>query len=218
MIELKNVNKSFGSKKVINNLDLVIPDGQILAIVGPSGGGKTTLLRTLAGLETADSGTFLLDGSPFDPTSSKQQEQVVGVVFQDFQLFPHLSVMDNITIGPRLVLKQDKETYTDKANHLAKLLDIEELLNNYPYQLSGGQKQRLAIARAMAMNPKVLAYDEPTSALDPALRQQVASLILELKADGVTQIVVTHDLDFAEEIGDKVLKVEPINKNDIRRS
>ena len=210
MIELKNVNKSFGSKKVINNLDLVIPDGQILAIVGPSGGGKTTLLRTLAGLETADSGTFLLDGSPFDPTSSKQQEQVVGVVFQDFQLFPHLSVMDNITIGPRLVLKQDKETYTDKANHLAKLLDIEELLNNYPYQLSGGQKQRLAIARAIAMNPKVLAYDEPTSALDPALRQQVASLILELKADGVTQIVVTHDLDFAEEIGDKVLKVEPI--------
>ena len=210
MIELKNVNKSFGSKKVINNLDLVIPDGQILAIVGPSGGGKTTLLRTLAGLETADSGTFLLDGNPFDPTSSKQQEQVVGVVFQDFQLFPHLSVMDNITIGPRLVLKQDKETYTDKANHLAKLLDIEELLNNYPYQLSGGQKQRLAIARAMAMNPKVLAYDEPTSALDPALRQQVASLILELKADGVTQIVVTHDLDFAEEIGDKVLKVEPI--------
>ena len=210
MIELKNVNKSFGSKKVINNLGLVIPDGQILAIVGPSGGGKTTLSRTLAGLETADSGTFLLDGSPFDPTSSKQQEQVVGVVFQDFQLFPHLSVMDNITIGPRLVLKQDKETYTDKANHLAKLLDIEELLNNYPYQLSGGQKQRLAIARAMAMNPKVLAYDEPTSALDPALRQQVASLILELKADGVTQIVVTHDLDFAEEIGDKVLKVEPI--------
>ena len=195
---------------MINNLDLVIPDGQILAIVGPSGGGKTTLLRTLAGLETADSGMFLLDGSPFDPTSSKQQEQVVGVVFQDFQLFPHLSVMDNITIGPRLVLKQDKETYTDKANHLAKLLDIEELLNNYPYQLSGGQKQRLAIARAMAMNPKVLAYDEPTSALDPALRQQVASLILELKADGVTQIVVTHDLDFAEEIGDKVLKVEPI--------
>lgn len=210
MIELKKVNKSFGNKKVIDNLDLVIPDGQILAIVGPSGGGKTTLLRTLAGLETSDSGTFLLDGKPFDPTSSKEQEQVVGVVFQDFQLFPHLSVLDNITIGPRLVLKQDKETYTNKARHLANLLGIEELLDNYPYQLSGGQKQRLAIARAMAMNPKVLAYDEPTSALDPALRQQVASLILELKADGVTQIVVTHDLVFAEEIGDQLLKVEPI--------
>lgn len=210
MIELKKVNKSFGNKKVIDNLDLVIPDGQILAIVGPSGGGKTTLLRTLAGLETSDSGTFLLDGKPFDPTSSKEQEQVVGVVFQDFQLFPHLSVLDNITIGPRLVLKQDKETYTNKAKHLASLLGIEELLDNYPYQLSGGQKQRLAIARAMAMNPKVLAYDEPTSALDPALRQQVASLILELKEDGVTQIVVTHDLVFAEEIGDQLLKVEPI--------
>ncbi|MBM7712521.1 amino acid ABC transporter ATP-binding protein [Enterococcus xiangfangensis] len=210
MIELKKVNKSFGNKKVIDNLDLVIPEGQILAIVGPSGGGKTTLLRTLAGLETADSGTFLLDGKPFDPTSSKEQEQVVGVVFQDFQLFPHLSVLDNITIGPRLVLKEDKATYTSKAEHLAKMLGIEELLNNFPYQLSGGQKQRLAIARAMAMNPKVLAYDEPTSALDPALRQQVANLILELKADGVTQIVVTHDLVFAEEIGDQLLKVEPI--------
>lgn len=210
MIELKKVNKSFGTKKVINNLDLVIPDGQILAIVGPSGGGKTTLLRTLAGLETADSGTFLLDGQPFDPSGAKNKEQVVGVVFQDFQLFPHLSVLDNITIGPRLVLKQDKETYLAKAKDLAGLLGIEELLTNYPYQLSGGQKQRLAIARAMAMNPKVLAYDEPTSALDPALRQQVENLILGLKADGVTQIVVTHDLVFAEAIGDNVLKVEPI--------
>ncbi|MEG0373492.1 MAG: ATP-binding cassette domain-containing protein [Enterococcus sp.] len=210
MIELKKVNKSFGTKKVINNLDLVIPDGQILAIVGPSGGGKTTLLRTLAGLETADSGTFLLDGQPFDPSGEKNKEQVVGVVFQDFQLFPHLSVLDNITIGPRLVLKQDKETYLAKAKELAGLLGIVELLNNYPYQLSGGQKQRLAIARAMAMNPKVLAYDEPTSALDPALRQQVENLILGLKTDGVTQIVVTHDLVFAEAIGDKVLKVEPI--------
>ncbi len=104
------------------------------------------------------------------------------MVFQDFQLFPHLSVMDNITIGPRLVLKQDKETYTDKANHLAKLLDIEELLNNYPYQLSGGQEATFGDCRAMAMNPKVLAYDEPTSALDPALRQQVASLIFRIKS------------------------------------
>ncbi|MGM0215404.1 amino acid ABC transporter ATP-binding protein [Enterococcus sp. AZ109] len=211
MIELKNVNKSFGTKKVINNLDLIIPDGQILAIVGPSGGGKTTLLRTLAGLEKADSGTFLLDGEPFDPAADKHQEQVVGVVFQDFQLFPHLNVMDNITIGPRLVLKEEKDIYTKKAQNLASLLGIEELLNSYPFQLSGGQKQRLAIARAMAMGPKVLAYDEPTSALDPALRQQVESLILELKEDGVTQIVVTHDLVFAENIADKLLKVEPIS-------
>lgn len=210
MIELKNVNKSFGTKKVIDNLNLVIPDGEILAIVGPSGGGKTTLLRTLAGLEKADSGEFLLDGQPFDPTSTKEQEQVVGVVFQDFQLFPHLSVRDNITIAPRLVLKESKDVYNQKAERLAKLLGLSELLENYPYQLSGGQKQRLAIARAMAMDPKVLAYDEPTSALDPELRQQVEKLILDLKKDGVTQIVVTHDLTFAENIADKLLKVEPI--------
>ncbi|MGM0239015.1 amino acid ABC transporter ATP-binding protein [Enterococcus sp. AZ103] len=210
MIELKDINKSYGNKKVIDHLDLIIPDGQILAIVGPSGGGKTTLLRTLAGLETAESGTFLLDGQPFDPSDTKQ-DQVVGVVFQDFQLFPHLSVLDNITIGPRLVLKEDKETYLKKARNLASLLGIEELLDNYPFQLSGGQKQRLAIARAMAMDPKVLAYDEPTSALDPELRQQVEKLILDLKADGVTQIVVTHDLVFAENIADELLKVEPIS-------
>lgn len=210
MIELKNVNKSFGDKKVIDDLNLVIPDGEILAIVGPSGGGKTTLLRTLAGLETADSGEFLLDGKAFDPTSTKEQEQVVGVVFQDFQLFPHLSVRDNITIAPRLVLKESKDVYNQKAERLAKLLGLADLLNNYPYQLSGGQKQRLAIARAMAMDPKVLAYDEPTSALDPELRQQVEKLILDLKKDGVTQIVVTHDLTFAENIADKLLKVEPI--------
>lgn len=209
MLELKNINKVFGEKKVIQNLDLTIPDGTILAIVGPSGGGKTTLLRTLAGLETVDSGTFLLDGKAFDPTNTKEQEQVVGVVFQDFQLFPHLSVLENITLAPKMVLKESVQVAEEKAKRLAGQLDIESLLNQYPYQLSGGQKQRLAIARAMAMDPKVLAYDEPTSALDPALRQQVEQLILNLKAQGVTQIVVTHDLTFAETIADQLLKVEP---------
>lgn len=209
MLELKNINKAFGEKKVIQNLDLTIPDGTILAIVGPSGGGKTTLLRTLAGLETVDSGTFLLDGKVFDPTNTKEQEQVVGVVFQDFQLFPHLSVLENITLAPKMVLKESVQVAEEKAKKLAGQLDIESLLNQYPYQLSGGQKQRLAIARAMAMDPKVLAYDEPTSALDPALRQQVEQLILNLKAQGVTQIVVTHDLTFAETIADQLLKVEP---------
>ncbi|MDN6186425.1 MAG: ATP-binding cassette domain-containing protein, partial [Tetragenococcus koreensis] len=115
MLELKNISKSFGSKKIINSLDLTIPDGSILAIVGPSGGGKTTLLRTLAGLETVDSGDFLLDGEKFDPINSKQQEQVVGVVFQEFELFPHLSVFENIVLAPKLVLKEEKEVYTQKA-------------------------------------------------------------------------------------------------------
>ncbi|EMF0295272.1 amino acid ABC transporter ATP-binding protein [Enterococcus hirae] len=209
MIELKKVSKAFGEKKVINALDLVIPDGQTMAIVGPSGGGKTTLLRILAGLEKADSGEFYLDGVAFDPFELKTKEQVVGVVFQDFQLFPHLSIFDNITLAPKMVLKQSKETYTKKAQKLADSLGISDLLNNYPYQLSGGQKQRVAIARALAMNPRVLAYDEPTSALDPELRQQVENLIVSLKAEGVTQIIVTHDLVFAENVGDQLVKVIP---------
>lgn len=209
MLELKAINKSFGDKKVIDNLNLEIPDGSILAIVGHSGGGKTTLLRTLAGLETADSGTFLLNGQAFDPANTKNQEQVVGVVFQDFQLFPHLSVRDNITLAPKMVLKETTEVYNQKAQHLAEQLGIDSLLDQYPFQLSGGQKQRLAIARAMAMDPEVLAYDEPTSALDPELRQQVEQLILNLKTQGITQIVVTHDLVFAEHIADNILKVVP---------
>lgn len=209
MIELKKISKSFGDKQVIKDFDLVIPEGQTLAIGGPSGGGKTTMLRILAGLEKADSGEFYLDGTKFDPFELKTEEQVVGVVFQDFQLFPHLSIFDNITLAPKMVLKQSKEEYTKKVEELADSLGIRDLLGNYPYQLSGGQKQRVAIARALAMNPRVLAYDEPTSALDPELRQQVEKLILSLKEEGVTQIIVTHDLVFAENVGDQLIKVMP---------
>lgn len=209
MLQIKGLSKKFGKKQVIDQLDLDIPTGSILSVVGPSGGGKTTFLRILAGLEKADEGTFLLDGQAFSPDLLKEDEQVVGVVFQDFQLFPHLSVFDNITLAPKLVLKESKEKYTEKVKKLAEQLGISELLESYPYQLSGGQKQRVALARAMAMEPKVLAYDEPTSALDPALRQQVEELILGLKEEGVTQIVVTHDLAFAKNIADNLLEVVP---------
>lgn len=208
MLALKQVNKAFGSRQIIRNLDLSIEEGSILCIVGPSGGGKTTLLRILSGLETYDSGEFLLDGQPFNPSTSK--EQVVGVVFQDFQLFPHLSVMENITLAPKLALKQSAVESQQMAQNLAQRLGLSQLLDHYPYQLSGGQKQRVAIARAMAMNPKVLAYDEPTSALDPGLSQQVADLILEMKEAGMTQIVVTHDLEFAKRIADQLYQVTPV--------
>lgn len=210
MLQIKGLSKSFGNKQVIRQLDLDIPTGSILAVVGPSGGGKTTFLRILAGLEKADAGSFVLDGKEMTSEELKAEEQNVGVVFQDFQLFPHLSVFENITLAPKLVLKEDKALYTKKVADLAKTLGISELLDSYPFQLSGGQKQRVALARAMAMSPKILAYDEPTSALDPALRQQVEDMILSLKKEGVTQIVVTHDLTFAKNIADHLLEVSPI--------
>ena len=210
MLQIKGLSKAFGNKQVIRQLDLDIPTGSILAVVGPSGGGKTTFLRILAGLEKADAGSFVLDGKEMTSEELKAEEQNVGVVFQDFQLFPHLSVFENITLAPKLVLKEDKALYTKKVADLAKTLGISELLDSYPFQLSGGQKQRVALARAMAMSPKILAYDEPTSALDPALRQQVEDMILSLKKEGVTQIVVTHDLTFAKNIADHILEVSPI--------
>lgn len=210
MLEIKNLSKSFDGRKIIDQLNLSINDGEILSIVGPSGGGKTTLLRCLAGLETIDSGELLIDSKPFNPVEMDNADQIVGIVFQDFQLFPHLSVLDNVTLAPILALKQSKEASETEAMELLNKLGLNGKEHLFPYQLSGGQKQRVALARALAMKPKVLGYDEPTSALDPELRQQVEELIFGLKTQGMTQIIVTHDLTFAENIADNILRVEPV--------
>ena len=213
MLEVKNLKKSFGDRVILDNVNLTVKDDEILCIVGPSGAGKTTLLRCITGLDTPDSGEFLMDGEPFDPQGTGASDRVIGVVFQDFNLFPNLSVMENITLAPTMVLKQPKDEAVKKAQELLAELGLSTKGNLYPWQLSGGQKQRVAIARALAMKPKILCYDEPTSALDPNLRQDVANIILSLKKGGVTQLVVTHDLDFAEEIADDLLKVNPLDQS-----
>lgn len=210
MLELKNIKKYYGKRLILDDINLTVNDGEIVSIVGPSGGGKTTLLRCISGLESIDSGDILIDASPFDPYHNNTNESVIGVVFQEFQLFPHLSVLDNITLAPKLVLNRNKVQAEEEAQKLLDRLSLGNKGHLYPYQLSGGQKQRVAIARALAMNPKILCYDEPTSALDPALRQEVENLILSLKVDGMTQIIVTHDVPFAENIADKLLKVKPL--------
>ena len=211
MLEIKDLKKSFDGRQILNGVDLTVEDGEILSIVGPSGAGKTTLLRCITGLESADSGTFLIDGQPFDPQGTEESDAVIGVVFQDFNLFPHLSVLENITLAPTMVLKQSKDETNKKAAELLEELGLTGLGDHYPFQLSGGQKQRVAIARALAMNPRILCYDEPTSALDPNLRDEVANLLLSLKKEGMTQLVVTHDMDFAEKIADKILKVQTLD-------
>lgn len=208
MLELRNINKAFAGKQILTNFSLSIPEKQILAIVGPSGGGKTTLLRMLAGLETIDSGEIYYNGESL-AIDELEKRNLLGFVFQDFQLFPHLSVLDNLTLSPIKTMSMGKEVAEKKARGLLEQLGLAGHADAFPFSLSGGQKQRVALARAMMINPEIIGYDEPTSALDPELRLEVEKLILQNKERGMTQIVVTHDLQFAENIADQILKVDP---------
>lgn len=208
MLELKNISKRFGDKQILSDFSLVIPEKKILVIVGPSGGGKTTLLRMLAGLETIDSGEIIYNGQPL-ALDELEKRNLLGFVFQDFQLFPHLSVLDNLTLSPMKTMGVSKEDAEAKAHQLLERLGLEQHAAAYPFSLSGGQKQRVALARAMMIDPEIIGYDEPTSALDPELRLEVEKLILQNRDLGITQIVVTHDMQFAENIADVLLKVEP---------
>ena len=206
MLEVKNLSKEFNGYQILRDISFTLKDGEIMTIVGPSGAGKTTLLRIIAGLETKDSGEILIDGKPYD--SGK-----VGVVFQDYNLFPNLNVLQNITLAPTLVLKKSKTEAEQDARLLLKRLQMSGREQQYPYELSGGQKQRVAIARALAMKPRILCYDEPTSALDPNLRKEVEKMILSLKKSGLTQLIITHDLNFAENVADQMLKVRPLSED-----
>ena len=208
MLELKNISKQFGQKKIFDHFNLTVEDGKILSLVGPSGGGKTTLLRMLAGLEKIDSGEIIHNGEVV-PIDHLETLNLLGFVFQDFQLFPHLSVLDNLILSPVKTMGMTKETAKEKAVTLLQRLGLGEYADAYPYSLSGGQKQRVALARAMMIDPQIIGYDEPTSALDPELRQEVEKLILQNREAGMTQIVVTHDLKFAESISDHILKINP---------
>lgn len=205
MLEVKNLCKEFNNRPILKDISFTLKDGEIMTIVGPSGAGKTTLLRIIAGLENKDSGEILIDGKPYDSGQ-------VGVVFQEYNLFPNLNVLQNITLAPTLVLKESNEEAKQNARALLKQLQMADREQQYPYELSGGQKQRVAIARALAMKPKILCYDEPTSALDPNLREEVERMILSLKKSGLTQLIITHDLRFAENVADQMLKVQPLSE------
>ena len=208
MLELKNISKKFKDRQILSDFNLTVEENKILAIVGPSGGGKTTLLRMLAGLEKIDSGEIIYNGE-YLPIDEFEKRNLLGFVFQDFQLFPHLTVLENLVLSPIKTMNMEKNDAEKKAIELLEKLGLEKQINNYPTSLSGGQKQRVALARAMMINPKIIGYDEPTSALDPELRLEVEKLILKNRELGITQIVVTHDLQFAENIADSILKVEP---------
>ena len=208
MLELKNISKKFKDRQILSDFNLTVEENKILAIVGPSGGGKTTLLRMLAGLEKIDSGEIIYNGESL-PIDELEKRNLLGFVFQDFQLFPHLTVIENLVLSPIKTMNMAKSDAEKKAIELLEKLGLEKQINNYPTSLSGGQKQRVALARAMMIDPKIIGYDEPTSALDPELRLEVEKLILKNRELGITQIVVTHDLQFAENIADSILKVEP---------
>lgn len=206
ILELINVTKRFGEQLIFKDVNLQVQPNTILSVVGPSGIGKTTLLRTILGLESVDKGQFLLAGKKFDPHDHRQNS--VGVVFQDYRLFPNLSVLENIILAPVQVQKLPRQEAVQAAEKLLQSLGLADKKEVYPYQLSGGQKQRVAIARALILQPQILCYDEPTSALDATSKWQVADLLTQFKLAQMTQIVVSHDLEFAERVSDQIFKLE----------
>jgi len=210
LIETKDLRKSFGDLEVLKGINEVIRKGEVVAVIGASGGGKSTFLRCLNMLEEPTSGQVIFEGNILDAKSTNLNlhRQKIGMVFQQFNVFPHLTVLDNITITPILEKKVKKEDAEKEAYELLRRIGMEDKANEYPRKLSGGQKQRLAIVRAMAMHPDIMLFDEPTSALDPEMVKEVLEVIRELTRSGMTCVIVTHEMGFAREIADRVLFID----------
>ena len=207
MIEVKNLSKAFGKNLVLDDISEYIKQGEKIVIVGPSGSGKSTFLRCLNRMEIATKGNIIIDGEDIcnKNTNANKLRQKMGMVFQHFNLFPHLTLLENITLAPVKLKLMTKQEATQKAHELLKRVGLDEKADQYPQQISGGQKQRVAIVRALAMNPEVMLFDEPTSALDPEMVGEVLDLMKQLAEDGMTLVVVTHEMGFAREVGSRVL-------------
>ncbi|CAM5601540.1 general L-amino acid transport system ATP-binding protein [Aquamicrobium terrae] len=207
MIEVKGVSKSFGALKVLKSMSFSVARGEVVCLIGPSGSGKSTMLRCVNGLERHDSGTISIDGMTVDASSRAigSVRAEVGMVFQRFNLFPHMTALSNIVEGPVQVRKRPKEAAKEEAMALLRKVGLSDKADSYPSQLSGGQQQRIAIARALAMRPRAMLFDEPTSALDPETVGDVLAVMKELAHEGMTMLVVTHEMGFAAEVANRVL-------------
>ncbi|MFC4798454.1 amino acid ABC transporter ATP-binding protein [Neobacillus sp. GCM10023253] len=208
MIQIENVHKSFNQLEVLKGIDLQVYPGEVVSLIGSSGSGKSTLLRCLNGLETLTSGKIVIDGIELNYTPRIIQQirrHEVGMVFQQFNLFPHLTVLENVIEAPMHALKKSKAEAIESALTLLDKVGLKDKKDVYPRKLSGGQQQRVAIARALAMNPKIMLFDEPTSALDPELVSEVLNVMKQLAEEGMTMVVVTHEMMFAKEVADRVI-------------
>lgn len=215
MIEIKNLEKSFKGNKILKNISFTFKEGEILTLLGPSGAGKTTILRILTGLETCDSGSINLDnikicenGIYADSSILKEIHKKIGLVFQTFNLFPHMSILENLILAPMHTLNLSLKEATDEALKILSMLSLEEKANAYPCELSGGQKQRVAIGRALMLNPNYICFDEPTSALDPTLTKDIANIIKSLAKENIGVLIITHDMEFAKEASSRVIKLD----------
>ncbi len=213
LLEIKGLYKEYENKKVLNNVSLDIHKGEVVVVLGPSGCGKSTLLRCLNGLEPIQGGDIKLSGMSLTHKNVKWQEvrQKIGMVFQNYELFPHMTVIENILLGPTKVQNRDKNEVLEQAKQLLSRVGLLDRMDAYPRQLSGGQKQRIAIVRALCMNPEVMLFDEVTASLDPEMVREVLDVILELAKQGMTMAIVTHEMNFARAVADKIVFIDSGN-------